>query len=249
MIGSKVILLDEIDSTNEYAKRIALNVPEGTVVIAKTQRAGRGRKGRRWASPEGGLWMSVVLRPPKPDPRLVFVGALAVVDVLGELGIEAWVKWPNDVWVGERKIAGILTEARGKEFVVMGIGLNVNNPVPRDLEGKATSIKALTGKEVPLEDVMKSLLRRLDWWYAVFLEDPENAVGEVRKRMSILGKVVEVVMGEERLAGEAFDLLPDGSLLLRTKDGMRKILQGDVSLRFDPANELKRVKQLTSSPP
>ncbi len=239
MIGSKVIRLDEIDSTNEYAKGIAPKVPEGTVVIAKTQRAGRGRKGRRWASPEGGLWMSVVLKPGKPDPRLVFVGALAVVDVLGELGVEAWVKWPNDVWVGRRKIAGILTEAKGEEFVVMGIGLNVNNPLPGELKGKATSIKVLTGRETPLEDVIKSLLRHLDLWYAVFLRDPGKVVREVRERMPILGKAVEVATGEERFSGEAADLLPDGSLLLKTKEGVRRVLQGDVSLRLGSTNELK----------
>ncbi|WP_456365127.1 biotin--[acetyl-CoA-carboxylase] ligase [Thermococcus sp.] len=239
MIGSKVIRLDEIDSTNEYAKGIASEVPEGTVVIAKTQRAGKGRRGRRWASPEGGLWMSVVLKPEKPDPRLAFVGALAVVDALGELGIKAWVKWPNDVWVGRRKIAGILTEARGGEFVVMGIGLNVNNPLPEELKGKATSIKALIGREIPLEDFVESLLRRLDRWYAVFLRDPEKVVREVRERMPILGKAVEVATGEERFSGEVADLLPDGSLLLKTKDGMRRVLQGDVSLRLSSTNELK----------
>ena len=228
----RIINLDEVDSTNEYAKRIAGNSPEGTVVVAKRQTAGKGRKGRSWVSPEGGLWLSVILKPGRIDPRLVFVGALAVVDTLADFGISAGIKWPNDVWVSGRKIAGILTEGKGIEYAVLGIGLNVNNPVPEDLRESATSMLELTGTKVPLEKVRERLLFHLGGWYRVFLERPDLLMAKVRERTFILGKTVRVLQDGEELAGRAADILEDGSLLLETPSGLKRITHGDVSLRF-----------------
>ncbi|WP_297465693.1 biotin--[acetyl-CoA-carboxylase] ligase [Thermococcus sp.] len=228
----RIIHLDEVDSTNEYAKRIAGNSPEGTVVVAKRQTAGKGRRGRSWVSPEGGLWLSVILKPGRIDPRLVFVGALAVVDTLADFGITAGIKWPNDVWVSGRKIAGILTEGKGIEYVILGIGLNVNNPVPEELRESATSMLELTGAKVPLEKVRERLLFHLGGWYRVFLERPDLLMAKVRERTFILGKTVRVLQDGEELAGRAADILEDGSLLLETPSGLKRVTHGDVSLRF-----------------
>ena len=228
----RIIRLEEVGSTNDYARGIAEESPEGTVVIAKRQTAGRGRKGRKWASPEGGLWMSVILKPEKTDPRLVFVGALAVADTLAGFGITGWIKWPNDVWVGEKKIAGILTEGKAGKFVVMGIGLNVNNEIPEELKESATSMRELLGREVPLEEVLPVLLKALERWYRVFEESPLKVIDETRKRTLILEKFVKVITDEGVVSGIARDILEDGSLLLETEEGPLKILHGDVSLRF-----------------
>ncbi|WP_297497125.1 biotin--[acetyl-CoA-carboxylase] ligase [Thermococcus sp.] len=228
----KTIRLEEIGSTNDYARDIAQKSPEGTVVIAKRQTAGRGRKGRKWTSPEGGLWMSVILKPDKPDPRLVFVGALAVLDALAEFGIRGWIKWPNDIWVGERKIAGILTEGRAGEFVVMGIGLNVNNKIPEELGETATSMARVLGREISLEKVLSALLKALEGWYRIFKEEPLRVIEETRRRTLILGKAVKVIRDGEIISGRAADILEDGSLLLETPSGLKRIIHGDVSLRF-----------------
>jgi len=227
-----IITLDEIDSTNEYAKRIAPTAPEGTVVVARHQTAGKGRKGRRWTSPRGGLWMSVVLKPRNVDPRLVFVGALAVVDLLEDFGIRAGIKWPNDVWAEGRKIAGILTEGKGHQYVVLGIGLNVNNPIPEDLKETAISMSALLGKRLPIEMVLRKLLKHLARWYGIFLREPERIVEGVRKKTFILGRAVMVTTGEGIVSGRALDVLDDGSLLVESPTGIMKIVYGDVSLRI-----------------
>ncbi|WP_320407200.1 biotin--[acetyl-CoA-carboxylase] ligase [Thermococcus eurythermalis] len=232
IVGVKVIQLDEVGSTNEYAKTIAHEAPEGTVVIAKRQTAGRGRKGRSWASPEGGIWMSVILKPPRVDPRLAFVGALAVVDTLADFGISAGIKWPNDVWVGGRKVSGILAEGKAGEYSILGIGLNVNNPIPEELKDNATSMMELIGSKLPLEKVLKRLLLHLDGWYRVFLERPDLLMAKVRERTFILGKPVTVIEGEERISGIALDVLDDGSLLMDIGGQLRRITYGDVSLRL-----------------
>ncbi len=226
-----VLHLDEIDSTNEYAKRIAHEVPEGTVVVARKQTSGRGRRGRSWVSPEGGLWMSMVLKPEKVDPRLVFIGALAVVDVLGEFGIQAGIKWPNDVWVGGKKIAGILTEGKAGEYSVLGVGLNVNNPLPEELRDSATSLMYLTGVEVPLDGVLKRLVLHLNAWYRVYKARPDLLMAKVRERTFILGRIVEVFQDDSPLVGRAVDVLDDGSLLLDVGGELRRVVYGEVSLR------------------
>ncbi|WP_297467211.1 biotin--[acetyl-CoA-carboxylase] ligase, partial [Thermococcus sp.] len=160
----KVIRFTEVNSTNDYAREIAEEVPEGTVVVAKRQTSGRGRNGRNWASPEGGLWMTAILKPmasPEHVPKLVFVGALAVVDTLAKYGIPAELKWPNDVLVDGKKIAGILSECKLHHFALLGIGLNVNNDIPEELKGTAVSIKDLLGREVNLDEVLQRVLRAL----------------------------------------------------------------------------------------
>ncbi|ASJ09426.1 biotin--[acetyl-CoA-carboxylase] ligase [Thermococcus siculi] len=228
----KIIRLDEVDSTNEYAKRIAPDSPEGTVVVAKHQSAGKGRKGRSWASPEGGLWVSVILKPPRVDPRLVFVGALAVGDTLADFGIDSGIKWPNDVWVNGRKIAGILTEGRGSEYAVLGIGLNVNNPIPEGLGDSAVSMLQLIGRELPLDRVLERLLFHLGGWYRVFLARPDLLMAKVRERTFLIGMTVRVIEDDSVVTGRVIDVLDDGSLLLDVDGQLKRVLYGDVSVRF-----------------
>lgn len=227
----KVIRLDEVDSTNEYAKRLIPDAPEGTVIVAKKQSAGRGRKGRAWASPEGGLWMSVILKPPRIDPRLVFVGALAVTDTLWDFGIDAWVKWPNDVWVGNRKISGVLTEVKSG-FVIMGMGLNVNNEIPDGLKETATSMREALGKPVDIGEVLERLLEYLGRWYKTFLENPPLVVEEVRGRTMLIGKEVRVLRDGNDLVGRVINISDDGSLILDVDGQTVKVVYGDVSVRI-----------------
>lgn len=236
IIGRKIIHLPEVDSTNEYAKLIALDEREGTVVVADRQTAGKGRKGRTWASPEGGLWMSVILKPkaePKHLPTLVFIGALAVVDTLWKFGIEAGIKWPNDVWVNGRKICGVLTEGRIREFVILGIGLNVNNEVPEELRKIATSMREFLGREVSLSEAFHTLIRNLDHWYGLFLDRRYGEIiSALKERSIVLGKEVKIIDDETELVGRAVDIDVDGALILETPKGRVRVLHGDISLRF-----------------
>jgi len=227
----RILRLEEVDSTNEYARRMAPDVPEGTVVVARRQTSGRGREGRSWASPEGGLWMSMILKPKKVDPRLVFTGALAVGDVLDEFGIRSGIKWPNDVWVGGKKIAGVLTEGKAGRYVILGIGLNVNNSLPAELRETATSMIYLTGVEVPLDKVLERLVFHLNAWYRLYKARPDLLMVKVRERTFILGRTVEVSLDESSFIGRAVDVLDDGSLLLDVNGELRRVVYGDVSLR------------------
>ncbi len=231
VIGRKVIRLEEVSSTNDYAKSVAREVPDGTLIVARRQTSGRGRLGRRWLSPEGGLWLSVVLKPGFVDTRMVFVGALSVIDTLADFGIVSGIKWPNDVWVAGRKIAGVLLEAKGAEYTILGLGLNVNNPTPRELEDRAVSMFELTGNIFSLDAVLKSLSFHMDAWYGILKEDPFLLMEKVRERTFILGRFVEVFDGDERVVGMAVDVLDDGSLLLNVGGSLKRILYGDVSIR------------------
>ncbi|WP_457742217.1 biotin--[acetyl-CoA-carboxylase] ligase [Thermococcus sp.] len=232
-----IIRLTEVRSTNEYAKEIAEDVPEGTVVLARRQTFGKGRRGRYWASPEGGLWMSVILKPKtsiENVPKLVFVGALAVVDALSKYGIPAEIKWPNDVLVGGKKIAGILSECKPGRFAIIGIGLNVNNEIPEELEGFAVSMKSLLGFDINLDEVLQRVLRALSYWYTVFKSGRHYEILDaVRRRSAVLGRRIRIFEdGEVLLEGTALDIDDDGALIVETDEGTKRVLYGDVSIRF-----------------
>lgn len=240
-IGRRVIYFQEIDSTNEYAKRIALNEEEGTIIVADTQNSGYGRNSRSWASPKGGLWMSVILKPkttPEHIVKTVFLGAVAVVETLERFGIDARIKWPNDVLVNEKKICGILTEGSFSEkevyYIILGIGLNVNNPIPEELVGISTSISKVLGVRIPTEEVFKILVERLEHWYGEFLKGNDEKILQKWREKALLGRNVKIIMEDKEIGGKALDIDELGALILELEDGRReKILYGDVSLRFE----------------
>ncbi|ASJ15737.1 biotin--[acetyl-CoA-carboxylase] ligase [Thermococcus chitonophagus] len=227
VIGKRVIYYQEISSTNDVAK--SLDVEEGTVIIADRQARGRGRLNREWISPEGGLWLSVVLKPkvePQDIPKIVFLGAIGVVRMLEELSIPGRIKWPNDVLVNFKKISGILTEKVG-EKVILGIGVNVNNDAPEN----GIAVKDVLNRKVDLVEAFKTLLENLDELYEIYLESPETIV-ELARELMILNVPVKVI-GDGEITGVAEGIDEDGRLILRLDSGeVRKILYGDVSLRF-----------------
>ena len=157
---------DTIDSTNTKAKELArLGESEGTVIISEEQTLGRGRLGRKWISPKHkGIWMSLILRPeinPAYVSRITLIGAAAVNRAIGEMGISTYIKWPNDIILGNKKICGILTEMSGEldkiNYIVMGIGVNVNTNVqnfPEEINHIATSIRAQYGKEIDRKELV-----------------------------------------------------------------------------------------------
>lgn len=176
-IGHKIIWLEEVDSTNDYAKKLVENgEEEGVLVLARKQTQGRGREGRNWISPEGGLYMSLVLKPPLPVKELspmTLLTAVAVLEAIEELTLlRCQVKWPNDLLLEGKKVCGILTESKvmgeAVEYVVVGIGINVNCSIEglnADLPYPATSLKEILGYEIENSVLLKEIMQNFNKYY------------------------------------------------------------------------------------
>jgi len=246
-LGRKIFFSHEIGSTNSWAKELVLlGAEEGTVAIAETQKAGRGRLDRVWVSPKGGLYFSVIFRPelkPTQATKLVFVAGLAVAEALHELyGLKTETKWPNDVLVNGRKVCGILAEMNttgdSVNFVVVGIGINANfdtkSALPQELWETTTSLESELDKKVQLDALFRAVVERLECIYEIFLkEDFAPVLREWKKHAGFLGSKVKVINDAEELVGLALDVEDDGALTIKLENGtVKRVLAGDVSLRL-----------------
>jgi BirA family transcriptional regulator, biotin operon repressor / biotin---[acetyl-CoA-carboxylase] ligase len=209
------------DSTNERAKELALaGAPHGTLVTADEQTAGRGRQGREWtAPPRSAVLMSVVLR--ELDEMLPLAAAVAVAEAVP---VEAVIKWPNDIWIDGRKVAGILVEGRPQEgWAVLGVGLNVSaEAFPAELAESATSLY-LSGIEARTESVLASILRQLDDWLGT---PPARILGAWRERDALKGERVRWSGGD----GVANGIDDSGALVVETSTGLVTLDAGEVHL-------------------
>lgn len=245
-IFARAIVFHEIlDSTNRLAKELGTKgAPEGTLVLCEEQTAGRGRMGRRWLSPRhANLLFSVLLRPKIPPDKvflLTMILALAAIDAIGELyALKAMIKWPNDLYVGRKKLGGILTEFstwnKTVEYVVLGLGLNANWR-PADEEGMlyaATSILVETGGEVSREDLLVGILEKLEPYYRKMSSGRlEGFYKRWNEESMLVNKRVEIRSTGERICGKALRIDPHGALIILDDQGQeRKIVYGDVSVR------------------
>jgi BirA family biotin operon repressor/biotin-[acetyl-CoA-carboxylase] ligase len=244
--GRTILFLREVGSTNDLAKELAsYGVVEGTVVVAETQTAGRGRLGREWVSPKGGLWFSVILKPklkPAEAVGLVFVAGLAVAEALRELyAVQVETKWPNDVLLKGRKVCGILSEMSTVDekvnYVTVGVGVNANFDVEKafteELRANATSLENELGRKVKLEELFKALLEKLENVYELFLKEGFAPVlGKWKTYAGFLGSQVEVTSGTEKWVGLASDVGNDGALVMKLGDGtVKRVFVGDATLR------------------
>ncbi|MDW8343105.1 MAG: biotin--[acetyl-CoA-carboxylase] ligase [Verrucomicrobiae bacterium] len=226
-IGREIIALPSTTSTNDVAFQLSQNGrSEGVVVFAETQSAGRGRLGRAWVSPNGrGLWFSVLLRPRMPTARLTVAAAVALTRVVAG---QARIKWPNDIVVNDRKLAGILTEARG-EIVVLGIGLNVYADAP--WPAQAISLEELLGERPDRTELAARVLMELDRCYSQAAQDFDGLLEEWATRCVTLGKQIELQIGGRRLVGLAYALDENGALIVRRDNGQTERVYGaDVTL-------------------
>jgi BirA family biotin operon repressor/biotin-[acetyl-CoA-carboxylase] ligase len=240
-LGRTVHAFDSLGSTSELAFRLAGEGAEhGELVVAETQTAGRGRRGRSWASPAGkNLYLSLVLRPelpPQRAPELTLLAAVAVAEALRGEGVEASIKWPNDLQAGGRKIAGILTELSAEadrvHFVTLGIGVNLNAApadFPPEVAEVATSALRVLGRQVNRATFLARLLKGLEEWLDTHEQEGFQPVRERwRELSSTLGQEVLVKAERRELRGLAEDIDVDGALLLRTEDGLERVVAGDV---------------------
>jgi BirA family biotin operon repressor/biotin-[acetyl-CoA-carboxylase] ligase len=237
--GRRIVYKASCDSTMNVARREAeAGAEEGTVVIAEEQIAGRGRFGRSWVSPAGkNLYLTVVARPPADRLRVLSMAApLSVCQAVSEVSdVHPVIKWPNDVLVSGRKLAGILIESEvagaDVRFSLIGVGVNVNLDVASapDIASIATSLRTETGKEVAREAVLAAILNRFEGRY----NDPLPALVETwRSLLETLGREVTVTLGSEVHRGLAENVDAAGNLVLRLPDGSRMTFEaGEVSLR------------------
>jgi BirA family biotin operon repressor/biotin-[acetyl-CoA-carboxylase] ligase len=231
---------DEIDSTNAYLHRQArLGAPEGTVAVAEHQSAGRGRLDRRWEAPPGASLLASVLFRPDFDPSELHLCTAAMALAAAEAcrrvaGIGPVLKWPNDVVVGEEKLAGVLAEAEfdggpdGAVAVVVGLGLNIDWPGPAGVGG--TCLLELGGEPVDRPALLSALLDALSARRALLDSGAgrREVVAELRNRCATLGRRVRVELAAEAVVGVATEIDDAGHLVVRTSDGPRTVSAGDV---------------------
>jgi len=236
---------EEVDSTQRVARELArAGAPEGTAVIAERQTAGRGRLGRHWHSPAGvNLYCSVVLRPrllPGAVPQVALVAGAAVAAVVEEeIGTHAGIKWPNDVLLEGRKVAGILTEMDSEiervHHVIAGIGVNLNGSrtaFPPELRRKATSLRLATGRRVDRAAFTGRLLAALEARYGRFVSKGFASVrAEWESYSCLTGREVRVAAAEGELAGRVLGLDDDGALRLEHAGRVVRVVAGEVTVR------------------
>ena len=235
-----------IASTNDALRRMAADgAPEGTLVIADEQTAGRGRLDRKWIAPPGtSLLFSLLFRPGATAYasllQYTMICSLAVRDAVRELlGLGISLKWPNDLVFGGRKLGGILTEVEagdsGIEYVIVGIGINANwDPSGAEFDQPATSLSKLAGKSVPRAELLRAIVGRIAERYAT-LRAGESPVKEWEIALDTIGKAVVVESPGERLEGLAVGVDADGALMVRSADGgLHRAVAGDVRVRRVP---------------
>jgi BirA family biotin operon repressor/biotin-[acetyl-CoA-carboxylase] ligase len=245
VVGRDIRVFQETTSTNDVIEKLARDgVKEGAVVFAESQTRGRGRLGRRWTSPaRRGLWFSVLLRPdlrPAEATRLTAASATALARAIRrQTGVVPQIKWPNDILVRGRKVAGILTEMSAEpdrvRHIILGIGVDVNLAAadfPGDLRKTATSLRLETGESVDRPALAAAVLRELDSDYARACSAKFPGLADEWEAQCItLGRNVTIHVGDRTVQGRAESLDDDGALLVRTQHGrLERISGGDVVL-------------------
>jgi BirA family biotin operon repressor/biotin-[acetyl-CoA-carboxylase] ligase len=241
-LAREVLVFESTPSTNDLAARMGREgAAEGVVIFAESQTAGRGRLGRRWESDARmGLWFSLLLRPDFSSAlwtRLTTWAAVAVAEAVEAVtGCKAGIKWPNDIYIGGKKVTGILIESHfGKSregFAVVGIGVNVNHEqFPPEIAERAGSLRLACGHPLDRQQLATTLLRRLDVLHPLLKNDFAELVARAEKRSILHGQRIEIRAGETVLAGRVERLDADGGIVLRTDGGGEvSVCSGEVTV-------------------
>jgi len=244
--GSVIEYHQSLGSTNERAKELAaLGGPEGLVVVAESQKQGKGRLGRTWFSPQGkGIYLSLIIRPPLKPVEIsgfTLLGAVALAEAVFQItGLRAGIKWPNDLLVKGKKFAGILTEMKSEQgenySLILGTGINVNSDpldFPLTIRDTATSLKMILGKELERARLAGALLQVLEKLYVEYLEKGLEPILQLWKEWNVtLGQWVTISSGTEKYFGQAVELDQTGALLVKGSDGkIHSFISGEVTLK------------------
>jgi len=256
-IGKTIHHFDTLDSTNSKAYQLALEgAEEGEVVISESQEKGKGRLGRQWFSPPFlNLYLSVILRPkisPHQASLITLMAAVATADAIREFsGLLPLIKWPNDILLRDRKVAGLLNEIHSEidriHFVILGIGVNLNtdeNTFSKEIRAVSTSLKIEMGQTISRKVFLQFFLQELERWYSIFRNEGGAVILKAwRDRAHIKGRRVKITSFGETLAGTAINVDSDGALILETEDGKRKrVVAGDILYE----NKMSNVKAQSS---
>ena len=240
-VAKRIVYYETIGSTMESAFELGLQgAQEGTVVYAEAQTNGKGRLGRAWSSPkQKGIYLSVLLRPklrPGDAAKFTFLSSVAVCEAINNVcGLDAQIKWPNDILINQGKVAGILielnAEAESVKFIVIGIGINVNTNI-KNLPINATSLKNETGKQVSRIKLAREILSNLEKWYVVWKQEGFVPIIKRWKELSVtLGKEVRISDFGKSVEGTAVDIDEHGGLMIRNGSGIIvKKMTGDVEM-------------------
>lgn len=221
---------ETLDSTNRRAREVAESGAENVVVLADEQTGGKGRLDRTWSSPSGGIWLSILIRPEVPPtqaPVFTLAAAVATARAVKRCGVDATIKWPNDVLVGEQKLSGILTEMEGEadrvSWLITGIGINANvDSSDLQADGPVTSLREQVG-DVNRREFVQDLLKE----FHALRDEPDSVLPAWRELSATLGRDVRVVTANETIVGEAVDVTFPGTLVIETGDGRRQVSAGD----------------------
>lgn len=233
VIGKKIYHFDEVESTNNEAKKIAHDEDEGTVIISETQKSGKGRMGREWVSPRGGIYMSVILKPTAPASHayhLTLVTGIAVANAIRNLGIGARIKWSNDVLINNNKVCGILTEINAEmeevDYTIIGIGINANidtGMFSNELKEGSTSIKSELGKPLERVSFVRNLFYELEQEYIKFKSKPfTEIINEWINLSDTIGKHVSIMTHSKMIEGKAIGITKNGALIVKKPDGQNE---------------------------
>ena len=246
ILGKEIISYEKVDSTNDIAYELAeKGLKEGTIILAEEQEKGKGRHGRRWLSPsKSGIYLSVILRPqitPNEISKITLLAAVAAAKAVREAtGLLAMIKWPNDILVNGKKVCGILTEMKAEQdrvdFIVIGIGINVNTPLKQLPKGASSLREELDyrGKDEQVSriELTKRLIEKLEEDYFLLKKNDFQPIMDEWKRLTeMLGARVKVVLQNRTFEGLVHNIDPDGALVVRRDAGtLEKVSSGDVAM-------------------
>lgn len=240
------IFLKEVTSTNDYCKELALSdFNDRTLVVSEIQTAGRGTKGRAWSSSnDKGLWFSIMIKPEFTIKDLNFLPimtSIAVCEALETFDINALIKWPNDIYIDNKKLCGILTESNistnNLDYVVIGIGININSDLidfNDDIMDSATSLKIVLGKEIDKIILLDKIIEKFNYFYSKLISlDKSYILNKYKAKSLVLNKEVNLILRNTSKIVLPLDILEDGSLLVKNTDSsVEKVLASEISLRL-----------------
>lgn len=233
LIGKVISYYPVLDSTNITAREIAPRSAEGTVVIAEKQNKGRGRLGTVWQSTSGGIWLSIILKPSIPlenVPKITLITGIAVTNALRDIGVNAHIKWPNDVLVRGKKVSGILTEVSAEvdkvDYVILGIGINANvnlSDLSEEIRKRSTSVSSEMGKAIDRTTFIASLFYELEQQYINFkTKQFTDIVDEWINLSDTIGKEVKITSPNRIIEGKAIGITENGALVILDRNNKRQ---------------------------
>ena len=246
-IGKNIYSFHEVESTNGVARFLAeYGAPEGTVVLSEIQTKGKGRSGKKWESPVGGIWLSIVLKPdidPSKASIITLATGVAVAKTLKKMNIDARIKWPNDILINNKKVCGILTEANAKfnavDYVIVGVGIDTKldiNILADDLREGTTSLNKETDGEIKESEIIAKFLNEFEEIYNLFKDEKfDEILYDWRRMAQTIGRYVEIKQPLGKVyRGTAVGINNQGALILELGNGeLKKIISGECILGKD----------------